>query len=46
MRFAEHPASRAAHLYLEINSNNTHAFVPLTETTGIITETQVVLTEK
>lgn len=42
MRFAEHPALPAAHLYLEINSDNTHAFVHLTERTGISTEPQVV----
>lgn len=46
MRFAEHPASLAAHIYLEINSDNTHAFVHLTERTGISTEPQVILTEK
>jgi len=46
MWFAEHPASLATHLYLEINSNNNHAFVPLRERTGISTEPHVLLIEK
>lgn len=39
MWFAEHPAPLAAHLYLEINSDSTHAFVHLTERTVIGTAT-------
>lgn len=46
MWFAEHPASLATHLYFEIDSNDNHAFVPLTERTGINTELYVFLIEK